>query len=91
MKKDVKTAETFAVRSLTRGEIKKLRAAGLDLSIAAFDSKQEAAVATAKLIDFVLETVYPETDFDDMPYNEAVALAMKIYKKTFGSEEEEKN
>jgi len=77
----------LAIRSLTRGEVKRLREAGADPAFAS------AVEASPKLVDFVLTEVYGEMgiDWDSVPYNECLRLASGVYKATYGSVEQAKN
>ena len=79
------------VRPLTRAEMKELRKQGLDPAILEISSRTVAAQKTAELVDWILETVYPDLNFDALPYPQTVAIAMSVYKATYGTEEEEKN
>ena len=79
---------SIAIRSLTVKEVRELRKAGLD---PAFTKKEDSADATAGMVDWILEHVYTEQIPADMPYNEALRIAMDTYAKTYGRESEVKN
>lgn len=79
---------SIAIRSLTVKEVRELRKAGLD---PAFAKKEDSADATAGMVDWILEHVYTGLIPADMPYNEALRIAMDTYAKTYGRESEVKN
>ena len=79
---------SIAIRSLTVREVREMRKAGLD---PAFAKKEDSADTTAGMVDWVLGHVYAGQIPDDMPYNEALRIAMDTYAKTYGREREVKN
>lgn len=83
-----KTQNVIQIRSLTVKEVRELRKAGLD---PAFVKKEDSADATAGMVDWILEHVYTGQIPADMPYNEALRIAMDTYAKTYGRESEVKN
>lgn len=85
-KQEVIRIETPQVRSLTRGEVKRLRESGADPAFGG------GAEATGKLIDFVMDVYKGEAIAgDDVPYDECLAFAVKVYEKTYGAVKQEKN
>lgn len=76
------------IRSLTVKEMRELRKAGYD---PAFVDKEDSTVATAGMIDWILDNVYGDQITDDMPYSEAFRVATDTYALTYGRETEVKN
>lgn len=75
----------FPIRPLKRGEIKKLRAEGLDI----FSSDGEQALRN---VDPVLDLVFPgDPKVDDLDYPDAAKLFWAIIGATLGAEPEVKN
>lgn len=75
-----------AVRSLTRGELKAIRKNNLDPAI-----NTEDRIVGIKLSDYILDVVFADTDFTDIPNNVCEQFVRDVYKATFGSVEDEKN
>ncbi len=76
-------------RALTRSEIKALRAAGLD---PAFIEGAITMKKNAELVDWIMDKVYKDTDFSNIPYSACLELSTKTYQLTYRvTEEEEKN
>ena len=83
-----KTTNNLPIRSLTVKEMRELRKAGYD---PAFADKEDSAIATTGMIDWILDNVYGEQITDDMPYSEAFRIATDTYALTYGQETEVKN
>lgn len=83
-----KTTNNIPIRSLTVKEMRELRKAGYD---PAFADKEDSAIATTGMIDWILDNVYGEQITDDMPYSEAFRIATDTYALTYGQETEVKN
>ncbi len=83
-----KTQSVIQIRSLTVKEVRELRKAGLD---PAFAKNDESADVTAGMVDWISEHIYAGQIPDDMPYNEALRIAMDTYAKTYGKKSEVKN
>lgn len=79
---------TIPIRSLTVKEMRELRKAGYD---PAFADKEDSAIATTGMVDWILDNVYGEQITDDMPYSEAFRIATDTYALTYGRETEVKN
>lgn len=76
----------FECRALTRGEVKKLRAAGHEI----FDFDGQNAVRGT--MDAVLDVVFPDNAaLDDLPFPRALKVYRGIMEATMGAEEEVKN
>ncbi len=75
------------VRALTRGQVKELRKAGLDLVYLGKAEKNDMV----ELCEWILDNVYADVNTDDIPYDEALDLATATYKRTYGKEEASKN
>ena len=69
-------------RPMLRREIKALRAAGYDPAMLADDAN--IAQTSAEMVEWILDNIYSEVDFDDTPYPECLKLAAETYKITFG-------
>lgn len=76
------------IRSLTVKEMRELRKAGYD---PAFADKDDSAVATTGMVDWILDHIYGDQITDDMPYSEAFRIATDTYAMTYGREAEAKN
>ena len=76
------------IRSLTVKEMRELRKAGYD---PAFADKEDSAIATTGMVDWILDNVYGEQITDDMPYSDAFRIATDTYALTYGKETEVKN
>lgn len=79
---------TIPIRSLTVKEMRELRKAGYD---PAFADKEDSAIATTGMVDWILDNVYGDQITDDMPYSEAFRIATDTYALTYGRESEVKN
>lgn len=77
---------TFEIRSLTRGEIKKLRQAGFIIANLSPENADDA-------IDAVLEITFPDrlADIDAMPNNSVLELFKAIMEETYGTGDVAKN
>ena len=82
------TTNNITIRSLTVKEMRELRKAGYD---PAFADKEDSAIATTGMVDWILDNVYGEQITDDMPYSEAFRIATDTYALTYGRETEVKN
>lgn len=76
-------------RSMTRKERKAFLAAGADPGVfrrtGDSDTDNPALVElTEKMVDWILENIYPDYDFDDVPNGECVRLAQETYALTMG-------
>ena len=82
------TTSNIPIRSLTVKEMRELRKAGYD---PAFADKEDSAIATTGMVDWILDNVYGEQITDDMPYSDAFRIATDTYALTYGREAEVKN
>lgn len=81
------TGRQFNVRGLTRGEVKALRADGVDLLDITRTNSEEA-------LDRVLKLVLSDHEYDaldGMLYRVSMDVFEAVLKETFGSRDEEKN
>ena len=69
-------------RAMTNGEVKLLAEAGLDPDTLS-GSGEPAAKFAMKAIRWILENVYKETNFDDMPFPVCAKLTAETYGLTF--------
>ena len=76
------------IRSLTVKEMRELRKAGYD---PAFADKEDSAIATTGMVDWILDNVYGGQITDDMPYSDAFRIATDTYALTYDREAEVKN
>lgn len=79
--------ETFEVRGLTRGEVRDLRAAGLNLMTMTPDTVDD-------VMDAVFGLVFSEEDnrrVDALPNRDVGRLLGAVIAETYGSRDEEKN
>jgi hypothetical protein len=80
-------------RAMSRNELKSFRATGLDPVF--FDSTNDNQLSFLKLTvlgnDWILDNIYKEHDFNDVPNNQLVELAEKTFRLTYGLEKEVKN
>lgn len=76
------------IKSMTRGQIRDLRKAGLDLALQETEDKTKNLDA----LEWIFDHVYPDLAKDDsIPYSEVIDVAAKTYAKTYGREIEVKN
>lgn len=77
------------IKSMTRGQIKELRKAGLD------PAKTEKTLSAADVTDtmeWIFDTVYPElADDDSIPYEDVIRIGSETYAKSMGNQREIKN
>ena len=78
----IKTPEIIVpqARPLTRGEVKKLREANLD---PAFHEDDLTMKVNAEMVDWILENIYPDFNFDNNPYSSCLKLATDVYQLTY--------
>lgn len=79
--------ETLSVRGLTRGELKALRADGINILNLTLDTSEDAMDRVFKIV----LTEQADAGLDDRPYHESLDVWRAILVETFGSEDEEKN
>ncbi len=75
-------------RALTRDEIKALRAAGLD---PAFTENDVTMKLNTDMVDWILDNIYKDFSFANLPYSDCLKLATKSYQMTYSVASEEKN
>lgn len=75
------------IRSLTRKEIKAMREAGCDL-VRATDGN--IGQASSKMVDYILDVIFKDFDFDAIPQDECNKFAIAVYRKTYGTGEDAK-
>lgn len=75
------------LRSMTRKELKVLRKKGLDPTFA----DRPTVRLGVEMADFILETCFPEFDFDNLPADECLEFASKIYMISYGRKIDRKN
>lgn len=80
------TFELPAVRPLTRGELKIIRKNNMDPAI-----NTEDRTVGFKLTDYILDEVFGDYDFSNVPNNVCEKFVRDVYTATFGSVEDEKN
>lgn len=73
------------IRTLTRGQVKQLREKGYDLiKMKKGDGKEIEA------LEYIFDLAYPDLkDNPDIPYNEIIDTAAKVYTKTYGKDVKE--
>lgn len=80
-------------RAMSRQELKAFRAAGLDPVF--FEITEDNQLSFLKITalgnDWILDNVYKEYDFEEVPNNQLVELAEKTFRLTYGLEKEVKN
>lgn len=81
------TGSCFLARALTRGEIKALRKAGVDIFLSAGEDN------LGERVDAVLDIVFPSDNaaLDALPFPEVMKVFTAIVNETSGNEEEVKN
>lgn len=67
-----------AVRSLTRGQRKELRKIGGDLVM----NDNRSGKDTNRMIDYILDVVYADFDFDKIPQDVCNRFAIDVYSAT---------
>lgn len=80
MMKDGKLPEA---RSLTRSERRKMDKDGININAFSVDTKMGYGEMRDKMCDFILDTVYPEFNFDQLPNNVCFIFAMYTYGLTY--------
>lgn len=75
-------------RAMTWNEVKALREAGLDPVKRTDADTRELAKISSETLDYILENIYGENDFDNVPYNELLKLARETYILTMGEDEQ---
>lgn len=77
---------------LDRDEIRELRKKKLDPAMAP-DNEDELTVKqrTADMVDFMIDTLFPDKSFRGVPYGRVLKFAMACYGETFGDPDEVKN
>ena len=78
---------TFNVRSLTRGELKELRAAGFNLAALEVANADEA-------VDLAFELMFSDeqiSNIDALDYQDSLKIWNSILSETYGDQGEEKN
>jgi hypothetical protein len=93
---DEQELKKIPVRVMTRGQVKELRAKGIDpgdLDEIPEDTKglYQLLRKQKSLINWILDNVYPEFDFDKLPNPIVDDFAQRTYRKTMGTDEEIKN
>lgn len=74
-----------AARPLTRSERRKMDAAGVNIRRADYRMKS-AGASIDDMVDWILDTVYGEFDFEKLPNNVCMSFAMYVYELTYGDE-----
>jgi hypothetical protein len=78
------------LRSLTRKQRRELRNSNLDPALikcpgeSEEDDARERFLLTEDMIDWILENVYSDYDFDDVPNQECMKLALDTYTLAMG-------
>lgn len=85
-KRSVNTTKGIDIRVMSYKQIKALRKAGLDPAYFGVDGAK-----SSEMVDYILENIYPEYDFDSCGYDEIFELGMATYRRCFGAPEETKN
>ena len=80
--------EQHKPRALKRNEVKQLRASGLHLN---YMKEAEVATKIEDFTDLILDTFYPDIDFNDAAQKECIQFATETFKLTYGAETEVKN
>lgn len=83
---DNKIENKIEIKSMTRGQIKQLRAAGLDPAFGEKDKEN-----SAELVDWIIDHIYPELPADDLEYHILVKLATDTYTRAYRGPESIKN
>lgn len=80
----------ITLRSLTRKQRRELRNVNLDPALTKFpgeseeDDDRERLLLTEDMIDWMLENVYSDFNFDDVPNQECMKLALDTYTFAMG-------
>lgn len=83
--------DTFPeARKLTWGEMKEAKKAGADPT-AEVNIGRSMLTVTGKFTDFVVDVIYPDFDFTPFTYLDVTKFALAVFRKTVGTEQEEKN
>lgn len=86
-----KTLNLPDVRVMTRRQVKELRKAGLDPALMSKEDAATIAARSADMIEWILDNVYSDFNFDDISYSDCWALATETYRRTMGLDSEIKN
>ena len=78
-------------RSLTRKERKAIDSKGLNIFKIRPEDKRSIAEVRDELFDFILDTAFPDFDFDELPNNVASWFADYVFAITYRDELSEKN
>ena len=83
-------------RRMTRREMRALRDAGFDPALndaMAGENPVDISRVSSGMVDHILDNIYPDFDFDDVPYDACLKLASETYGLSMGFKrsEDEKN
>lgn len=76
-----------SVRSMTRKQIKSLRASALDPAM----NPNMTSAKIAEMVDYILDNIYADFDSENASYEKLVELAMHTHQKAYGRYNEVKN
>ena len=75
------------IKAMTYAQIKAMRKKNMDVNLNGSDGIGN----TADLVDYIMETIYPDFDACDVPYHVIVKFAMNTFNMTYGGPEAIKN
>lgn len=75
------------IKSMTYAQIKAMRKKNMDMTVNGADGIN----STAELVDYIMETIYPDFDAANVPYHVIVKFAMNTFNMTYGGPEAVKN
>lgn len=78
-------------RAMKRSERKRLNTAGLNLNNYKAGLQKNFTELQEEMCDWILDHVYPEFDFDDLPNNIGYVFALHTYMLTYQDDLAEKN
>ena len=75
------------IKAMTYAQIKAMRKKNMDVNLSGADG----IGTTADLVDYIMETIYPDFEACDVPYHVIVKFAMNTFNMTYGGPEAIKN
>ena len=79
------------IKSMTRKQRKEVDAKKLNYFKYGIDSNQNLITKQEQSVDWVLDNVYPDFDFDDLPNNVCFVFGQMVFAATYGDKVSEKN
>ena len=91
IEKLIKEGKLPEIKALTRGQRKELDKAVLNYLKTLFKGQETAVERQEKCYDWILEHVYQDFNFDDLPNNICYYFADQVYNATYSDKFAEKN